>query len=106
VKALVETASKALELADKLKQERAGTATAREIAEFGGKLLDRIEQARRRDIDGVIKAAVEAACQAAGITNAADVANVVKAAAAEVRLRVKDDGEIDLPQETGPSEAR
>lgn len=101
LKALVDTASKALELADRLKQARTGAATAQEVADFGRKLLDRIAAARRRDIDVVIMAASKAACQAAGITNDVEVAQVVKVAVAEVGLRVKEDGQIEMPQETG-----
>ena len=95
VKALVDTASKALELADKLKQERTGTATSAEIAEFGRKLLDRIEQARRKDIVTMVKAAVEAACAEAGTTN---LIAVMRKAAMAVGMRVNDGGEIELQQ--------
>jgi hypothetical protein len=95
VKALVDTASKALELADKLKRDRTGTATRQEIAAFGAKLLGRIEEARRRDMVEMVKAATEAACREAGTTN---LAAVLKEAAAAVGLRVGSDGEIERPE--------
>lgn len=92
VKALVDTASKALELADKLKQERTGTATSEEIATFGAKLLDRIIEARRKDVVTMLKAVVEAACAEAGTTA---ILAVMKKGAAAIGLRVNDEGEID-----------
>lgn len=95
LKALVDTANKALELAARIKQERTGTATSQEIADFGAKLLGRIEQARRRDMVAMVKAATEAACREAGTTN---LPAVLKEAAAAVGLRVGVDGEMERPE--------
>lgn len=86
VKALIDMASKALELADKLENERSGTSTPQEIADFGMKMLKRIEDARRKDIIVIVKTATETACAEAGSTN---LLPVLKKTAAAVGLRVR-----------------
>lgn len=95
LKALIDMASKALELADKLEGERSGTSTPQEIIDFGAKLLGRIEEARRKDIIVLVKTAAEAACVEAGKTN---LLPVLKKAAAAVGMRVNDVGEIEPEQ--------
>ena len=100
VKALVETANKALELADRLKQRREGKATALEIAEFGSKLLKDIDVARRKDFIFMAKTAAESACAEAGTTN---LVAVLKKTAGSLGMRVNDDGVFyDLEESIEP----
>lgn len=81
VKALVDTAGKALELAERLKQGRSGTATSQEIAAFGDELVGKIDEARRKDFVACAKAAAEAACEAAGIVGKDAMVRVIRASA-------------------------
>ncbi len=98
VKALVDTANKALELADRLRAKREGTATSEEIAEFGRTLMVRIDQARKKDFVACAKAAAEAACEEAGLTKLS--VKVLRAAAGALGLRVGEDGKIEETAET------
>jgi len=89
IKALVETANKALELADRLKERREGKATSLEVAEFGSKLLADIDIARRKDFIFMAKTAAESACAEAGTSN---LVEVLKKTAGALGMRVNDDG--------------
>jgi hypothetical protein len=103
VKALVDTANKALELAERLKTQRTGVATSEEIAAFGAKLLDRVDIARRKDFIAMAKTAAEAACAEAGTTN---LVAVLKKTAASLGMRVDDEGKFyDLENEETSDDA-
>jgi hypothetical protein len=93
VKSLVDAATAALNLADRIKAQHTGRSTQEEIAAFGGKLLDQITLARRKDMGVLARAAAEAACREAGTTN---LEPVLKAAAASVGLHVDEEGKIDV----------
>jgi hypothetical protein len=93
VKSLVDAATAALNLADRIKAQHTGRSTQEEIAEFGGRLLDQITLARRKDMGVLARAAAEAACREAGTTN---LEAVLKAAAASVGLHVDEEGKINV----------
>jgi len=81
IKALIELAEKATNLANQLRDERSQGASEEEIAELGNKMLDRSLAARRKDFAFMAREAALAACNASGCT---DHVLVIQAAAAQL----------------------
>jgi hypothetical protein len=95
VKALVDTANRALDLAAKMKQQRAAVSNQSDLVTLGAELLGRITAARRKDFIALAKAAAEAACSAAGITEASAMTDVLSRAAGALGMRLTADGKFE-----------
>jgi hypothetical protein len=95
VKALVDTANRALDLASKMKRERAAISNQSDLVTLGAELLGRITAARRKDFIAAAKAAAEAACSAAGLTEAGAMTDVLARAAGALGMRLTADGKFE-----------